>query len=186
MCTKGPPSYNDSFFDSSVWKKILVAFCVNLFIVPLTLSLIYYFGFITQTAPELLAGFKSSYPQFFHPLNKIDDFFLSGVLRPAVLEEFAYRGPVRILLGLVFVTGAIYKRPAYVVAIILGLALNFLWAVKLHRTDQLLWLPIFISGLCWLWLTMTTKRIWPAQVAHGLGNFSIYILLKFASVFALV
>ncbi len=186
MYAKGPPSYYDSVFDTSIWKKILIASSINLFTVPLMLFLIYYFGLLTQTAPELLTGFKSSYPQFFYPLSNIDHFFLTGVLQPAILEELIYRGPVRILLGLVFVTGAVYKRPAFVVAIILGLTLDFIWAVELHRTDQLLWVPIFVSGLSWLWLTISTRHIWPSQVAHGVGNTLIYITIKVASTFSFI
>jgi len=174
---------NDSLFDPYFWKKIVKVFLVNVFTVPLVIIALFILGLINEPPAEMVEKFRQNYDVFFKPLNQFFDFFFEYALRPAILEELVYRGPIRILAGfLLFFRKESNPRIVTIVWIV-GLGLNFHWSFYVHSLYGIFWTSVFTAGLAWLWLVIRTNRLWPAIFCHAAANLSIYFLIKIYQLF---
>lgn len=177
MDAKGPPHCRDPVFSAYFWKKIFTALTINAVTVPLVIVLLFVLGLVDEPPAQVVEKFKSSYYPFFRPLPYFLDFFAEYALRPALLEELVYRGPIRIIVGLLIIFGKETSRWLMPVVWILGLALNLHWAY-LHTVHEILWIAVFTAGIAWLWLVIKTKSFWPAVVCHAIANTLIYFLAR--------
>lgn len=173
----GPPEFKDPVFSVYFWRKIITTLAINWLTVPLVATLLFASGLIDESLSQIIENFQRSYYSFFWPLSRSFDFFTEYAIKPALLEELIYRGPIRIAVGFLFFFS---KKPRwFFLALIwtLGLALNFHWATQ-HITHEFMWILVFTAGTAWLWLVINTNRLWPSVVCHTSANFSIYILIK--------
>lgn len=166
----------DPLFDTYFWDKIMKAFLANIFTIPIVIIFLFVSGLVDEPFSKAVDNFQKSYSSFFWPLNRFFVFFrINGIT--TVIEEFIYRGPIRVLVGLIF----FFRKELnwWFLSFIwsVGLFLNYQWATS-HTTHELIWLPVFIAGLAWLWLVIRTNRLWPAIFCHAAANLSIYWLLK--------
>jgi membrane protease YdiL (CAAX protease family) len=77
-----------------------------------------------------------------------------------VYEELIFRGPM--FLGRKLVPKYLWWS--------MGIGLAALFALS-HGRNGLAMLPLFVLGICGLWLIAATQRFWPAIALHFLHNF---------------
>ena len=167
----------DPLFDSYIWKKILAALTVNALAAPAIIAFLFLSNLVDETFPEVMAGFKNSYPSFFWPINKFPAFFERNVMAAPLLEELFSRGPIRISAGFIMLFRKDLGRKFSLFVWAAGLALNYRWAIT-HTAHEFFWIPVFTAGLVWLWLVIKTNRLWPAMFCHAAANLSVYFLVK--------
>jgi|SRR3989344_3608278 len=188
MNTRASPSHaesdvsrftKDPLVDPCYWKKITIALLVNAITVPLAVALLFQFGFIDKPFSKTLSVFQENYYPFFWPWEKILNFVTEYAIRPALLEEFVYRGPVRFLLCfLPFFKKAWGNKLFLLFVWVSGIALNLHWAIQIHTVHKFMWIPVGIAGIAWLWLVIRTKSFWPSVFCHIMANLSIYFAIK--------
>jgi len=186
--------------NSYYWKKIAITLAINVVSIPVIIACLFLFGLVAESPANTLKNFSGKrvvktsdnktatlppHPFFASPkilhYSRLVDMFIIDVFR----EEFIYRGPIVLALATVFLLFKFKrKRLFYVFLWSAGLCLNFYWAYNIHRTyDELLWVPVFVAGLSWLWLVIKTNRLWPAVFCHATANLSIYFLIKIYQLF---
>lgn len=178
MDAKGPPHCRDPVFSAYFWKKIFTALTINAVTVPLVIALLFASGLVDEPPAQIVEKFKSSYYPFFRPLAYFLDFFAEYALKAALLEELVYRGPIRIAVGLLIISGKETNRRFVAVVWILGLTLNLHWAFYIHTIHEILWIAVFTAGVAWLWLVIKTRSFWPAVICHAMANTLIYFLAR--------
>lgn len=168
----------DSLFDPYFWKKIAKALLVNALTVTTLIMLFFLSGLVDEPFSKVTNAFQESYPHFFWPLNRFLDFFGDNAATPAIAEELSYRGPIRVLVGLIvfFRKELNWWFMSFVWSA--GLVLNYQWATTIHTAHELMWIPVFIAGVTWLWLVIRTNRLWPSMFCHTAANLSIYLVIK--------
>lgn len=77
-----------------------------------------------------------------------------------VVEELVFRGPMYLTRRLIY--GPLWWT--------VGTGLSILFAFS-HGRNGLALLPLFVLGICSLWLIATTHRFWPSIALHSLHNF---------------
>ncbi|OGN23578.1 MAG: hypothetical protein A2918_00705 [Candidatus Yanofskybacteria bacterium RIFCSPLOWO2_01_FULL_42_49] len=167
----------DPLFDSYYWKKIAVALLINALTVPTIIILLFWFGIIDKPFSDIIKKFQSGYPLFFVPLKDFFSFFLENTFKVAIFEELYSRGPIRIATAVLFLLNIDKNRVLTSALWVGGLVLNYGWALT-HVTHEYAWVPVFVAGASWLWLTIETKRLWPSIFCHATANLSIYFLIK--------
>ena len=104
-------------------------------------------------------------------LVMIDNWYLAtSLLFAPVLEELIYRGPLFLSKGLF---------PNYLWWLI-GIGLTVVFALS-HGRNGLALLPLFVLGICSLWLISSTQRFWPSIALHFLHNFFFSSVLVYQS-----
>jgi membrane protease YdiL (CAAX protease family) len=91
------------------------------------------------------------------------------VLAP-VLEEVVFRGPLYLVRG---------RMPAQLWWSI-GTVFALAFALS-HGRHGVALLPLFVLGVCGLWLIANSRRFWPVVALHWLYNFFISSLLIYHS-----
>ena len=101
-----------------------------------------------------------------------DPYKLATVLIIApLLEEVIYRGPM-------FLSRNTAIRPLWWM---IGILLSVLFAVS-HDRKGLALLPLFVMGICSLWLIASTHRFWPSIGLHFLHNFFFASVVVYQSI----
>jgi hypothetical protein len=163
------------------WEKILKIILINSLIVPIIVFVIFKLKLVKDPFPEVLLSFQEKTPYFFLPLNKFIFFFKNQALIPAIIEELFFRGPIRILTGLVLLLtknkNGWKKFILFSFVWIVGIYLNYQWASD-HLFHKLIWVPIFAAGITWLWLVIRINLLWPAVFCHAAANCIIYFFIK--------
>lgn len=167
----------DPILDPILWRKIAVTLGINIFSVALVFTALDISGYLPSST-AMLEKFKKSHSVFFLPIQQIGKMILDGALAPALVEEFVFRGPIKLLLALMTLSPRPIAGIAKPCVWILGVGLTFCWAFFAHQSHGVLWLTVFTAGLAWLWLVIETCRLWPAMVCHFTANLSIYFILK--------
>lgn len=167
----------DPLLDLYFWKKITSALAINALTVPTAITLLFVSGLINEPLSKVISAFQKSYPPFFWPLDRFFDFAESYALNTAVIEELFTRGPIRILMATTVLFRKKMNLLAYTAYWSVGLFLNYQWAAN-HTVHNLVWIPVFVAGLPWLWLVIRTNRLWPVMFCHATANLSIYFLIK--------
>lgn len=183
MDVKSPPHCRDAIFHSYVWKRILAAFALNAVTVPLVITALFVLGLVDMSPVEVMEKFKKNYYTFFKPLNQFFDFFFENALAPAIFEELVYRGPIRVIFGLLILFRKESSRWLIPIVWMIGLTLNLHWAYYVHAEHGIMWIAVFTAGIAWLWLVIETKSLWPAMVCHAIANTSIYFVIKIYQLF---
>lgn len=171
----------DPLLDSYYWKKIATALIVNALTMPIIIAFLFWSGLAEESFEKILATFQSNYSPyspFFWPWSRFFRFFRTQVAMPAIIEEPFTRGPIRILMATTVLFRKKMNLLAYTAYWSVGLFLNYQWATTNHTAHNLVWIPVFVAGLPWLWLVIKTNRLWPAMFCHAAANLSIYFLIK--------
>ena len=162
------------------WRLIFWVWCLNCMSAAIIVLFVYYIN-----GPEYIHSaaeiYKKTPPssQYFLPIKNFFSFFEYLVFNPALVEEIKYRWPGYLLIyifsRLKMAISYTWKNIIFWTVMILG---NYIWA-----GDHLIFVPVFLAGLTWGWLVFKTRQIWPAVIAHGLANLSIYTFIKIVSSF---
>lgn len=172
-----PRNRADPIFDPYYWRKIITALLLNALSGSIIVGSSFCFGIIDQELKEIIKTFQNNYPLFFAPWSDFFKFLNAHVLRAAIFEELIYRAPIRIMVACLLI---FTKKPRWLptsMVWLLGLSLNFHWAMR-HSSHELMWIPVFVSGLVWLWLVIRTNQLWPSIICHSVANLTIYFLIK--------
>ncbi|MBI2674240.1 MAG: CPBP family intramembrane metalloprotease [Candidatus Yanofskybacteria bacterium] len=167
----------DPLFDLYFWKRIIKVLLINAFTVPMVVALLFLSGLVDEPFSKAMDTFQKSYPAFFWPLDQFFKFTESYVIKTVVIEELFTRSPVRILIALLILFKKELNWWLVLLVLSVGLFLNYQWAGN-HTVHELVWLPVFVAGLPWLWLVIRTNRLWPSVFCHVAANLSIYFLIK--------
>lgn len=142
-----------------------------------TIITLFFFGLIDEPFAKIIDIFREKYSPFFWPLKRFFEFFRNHSLITALNEETLFRGPIRILVGFILFFRKQLNLWLLCLVWLTGLVLNYWWATA-HIGHELVWIPVFVAGLAWLWLVIKTNRLWPAICCHVIANLSIYLLIK--------
>lgn len=167
----------DPLFDLYFWRQIAKTLLINALTVPTIILILFWSGVVNQSLTDIVETFEHGYWLFFAPLSQFSDFFFEYAVRPALLEELAYRSQIRIAMAFIVLLKKDSKWLWILALWIIGLALNFHWAAS-HTTNAYVWIPVFTAGVAWLWLVIKTNRLWPSIVCHAVANLSIYFVIK--------
>ena len=85
---------------------------------------------------------------------------VTGLVIAPVYEELVFRGPMYLARGL--------ARTFW--WWLIGISLAIVFALS-HGRNGLALFPLFVLGICSLWLIATTYRFWPSVALHFLHNF---------------
>ncbi len=94
----------------------------------------------------------------------------TSLLFAPIAEELVFRGPMFLTRGLVHNTAWW----------LLGIGLAILFALS-HGRIGLAVFPLFVFGICSLWLIAKTQRFWPCLALHFLHNFFFSSALVYQS-----
>lgn len=171
--------YTVTFSTKEKWCLIGKVWLVNAAIIPL-LALVWFF--ISNTNFSL-----SDHPSgFILPLNKFYNFFIFSVFESPLLEEATYRIWIWltvVILAKICING---KNGTSILAWAVIIMPTLMWATESGQHHVSIMAPVFFAGLTWGWLVAKTKSLWPAVVAHGLANCTLYFAIKLALLFNLV
>jgi len=197
---KGDPSWLNPYY----WKKIAIALAINVISVSVIIVSLFLFGIIKEPLSDIVNTFSTEKKilqsdgkvliQPPHPLTiPVKDLFDSGNLAKSrsieifairvFAEEFIYRGPIILVAALLLFFKVKGRRWLTLLLWIAGLFLSFHWAREHIGYHTLLWVPVFVAGIPWLWLATETKKLWPSVVCHSMANLSIYFLIKIYQLF---
>ncbi len=94
----------------------------------------------------------------------------TSLLLAPIVEELVFRGPM-------FLTRGLMQNTTWW---LLGTVLAILFALSHGRTGLAV-LPLFVFGICSLWLIAKTQRFWPCLALHFLHNFFFSSALVYQS-----
>ena len=94
----------------------------------------------------------------------------TSLLIAPIAEELVFRGPM-------FLTRGLLQNATWW---LLGIVLAILFALS-HGRSGLAILPLFVFGICSLWLIARAQRFWPCLALHFLHNFFFSSALVYQS-----